>query len=50
MATVTASASRTSEFTQAHRCRHCGRAFWGSRSWPSGVTVKCPRPACGGLN
>lgn len=44
MATVTASASRTGEYTEPHACRVCKRAFWGKRSW-NGVTVTCPH--CG---
>jgi hypothetical protein len=44
MATVTASAHRTSEYTEAHRCRSCQRAFWGKRAW-NAVTVICPH--CG---
>lgn len=44
VATVTASASRTSEYTEPHRCRSCGKAFWGKRSW-NAVTVECPH--CG---
>jgi ribosomal protein L37E len=47
MASVTASASRTGEYTEPHACRKCGRAFWGKRSW-NGVTVICPR--CGAGN
>lgn len=38
---VTASASRVGEYTEPHKCRGCGRAFWGKRSW-NGVTVACP--------
>lgn len=41
MATQTASASRTGEYTQVKKCKRCGRAFWTKRSW-NGVTVKCP--------
>lgn len=44
MATVTASSTRTGEYTEPHRCRSCGKAFWGMRSW-NGVTVACPH--CG---
>ena len=47
MMTVTASGNRTSDYTEAHRCRGCRRAFWGKRSW-SGVQVKCPH--CGTIN
>lgn len=41
MFTVSASAHRTSEYTEPHCCRICSRAFWGKRSW-NGVTVRCP--------
>jgi ribosomal protein L37E len=44
MATVTASATRTADYTEAHRCRKCARAFWSKRSW-NAVTVECPH--CG---
>jgi len=47
MATVTASASRTSDYSEAHKCRSCARTFWGKRSW-NRVTVKCPH--CSTLN
>lgn len=45
--TVTASRTRTSEYTEAHSCRGCRRAFWAKSSW-NRVTVKCPH--CGVLN
>ena len=41
MSTVTASATRSGDHTEPHRCRSCGRAFWGKRSW-NGVGVVCP--------
>lgn len=44
---VTASASRTSEYTEAHACRACRRAFWAKSSW-NAVTVTCPH--CGAGN
>lgn len=47
MASVTASPTRTGEYTEPHRCRHCSRAFWGKKSW-NGLTVMCPR--CRGGN
>ena len=46
MAIVTASASRTPEYTQVHRCRVCGKAFWGKSSW-NAVTVRCPHCSAG---
>ena len=47
MPIVAASASRSGEYTEAHRCRSCGRAFFGKRSW-NGLNVKCPH--CGTVN
>ncbi|MFS0795387.1 hypothetical protein [Microbacterium sp. 1P10AE] len=47
MDTVTASESRAGEYTAAHRCRHCARAFWGKPGW-NAVSVRCPR--CRGIN
>lgn len=44
MARVKGSASRTSEYTEVHKCRGCGRAFWAKSSWDR-VTVTCPH--CG---
>lgn len=41
MAKVTASRSRSGEYTEVHKCRSCGRAFWGKASW-NRVTVVCP--------
>jgi predicted RNA-binding Zn-ribbon protein involved in translation (DUF1610 family) len=38
------SPSRTGDYTEPHKCRSCGRAFWAKRSW-NGVTVECPH--CG---
>jgi uncharacterized protein with PIN domain len=37
----TASARRTSKYTQVHQCRGCRRAFWIPNSW-NRVTVRCP--------
>lgn len=42
MASVTASRTRTTEYTQVHRCSGCGKAFWAKPSW-NAVTVVCPR-------
>lgn len=47
MATVMASGSRTSEYTEVHKCSGCGRAFWAKPSW-NAVTVICPH--CGHKN
>lgn len=47
MNTVTASASRTGDYTQVHKCAGCGRAFWAKASW-NRVNVKCPH--CSHLN
>lgn len=47
MSTETASASRTSDYTEAHRCRDCRKTFWAKASW-NGVNVKCPH--CGQIN
>lgn len=41
MATKTASATRTGDYTQPKKCNGCGRAFWTNRAW-NAVTVKCP--------
>ncbi|MET3937032.1 phage FluMu protein Com [Arthrobacter sp. OAP107] len=38
---VTAAASRTSTYTEPHKCRACNKAFWSKASWNS-VTVTCP--------
>lgn len=45
--TVTASATRTGDFTRVHKCGSCSRAFWTRATW-NGVTVKCPH--CKHLN
>lgn len=47
MTTKTASKSRTGNYTSAHKCRNCGKAFWTDPSW-NRVTVKCPH--CGSAN
>lgn len=47
MATEKASASRTSDYTEVHKCSSCGRAFWAKPSW-NAVTVICPH--CGARN
>ncbi len=39
--TETASVSRSGDYTSAHRCRSCGKAFWAKPSW-NAVTVICP--------
>ena len=39
---ATGSPSRSNDYTEPHKCRKCGRLFWGKRSW-NGVTVICPR-------
>lgn len=41
MTTKTASASRTTQYTQPKKCDGCRRAFWIPRNWNQ-VTVKCP--------
>jgi len=41
---VTASAHRTGDYTEVHRCRSCRKSFWSKRSW-NRVTVNCPH--CG---
>lgn len=41
MATKIGSVRRTGTYTEAHRCRSCGRAFWADSSW-NYVTVVCP--------
>ncbi len=43
----TGSSSRTSEYTDVHKCSTCGRAFWAKASW-NRVNVKCPH--CGSDN
>ncbi len=45
----TASAHRTRDHTQVHRCRSraCGKAFWAKASW-NRVQVRCPH--CGTIN
>lgn len=42
----TASASRGGAYTEAHKCRGCGKTFWGKSSW-NGVTVTCPHCSTG---
>lgn len=44
---VTASATRQGSYTQPHRCRHCGKTFYGGADWDR-VTVVCPH--CKGEN
>ena len=44
MARVNGSVSRTSEYTEVHKCRGCEKAFWAKSSWDR-VTVTCPH--CG---
>lgn len=39
---VTASATRTGEHTEPHRCAGCKSTFWAKRSW-NRVSVVCPR-------
>ena len=41
METKTASARRTSEYTQVKKCDGCSRALWAKKSWDR-VNVKCP--------
>lgn len=41
MQTVTASPTRTGEYTQVKRCHKCARAFWAKASW-NAVMVRCP--------
>lgn len=40
----TASVRRGGDYTEPHKCRACGRAFWGKSSW-NRVSVKCPHCA-----
>jgi DNA-directed RNA polymerase subunit RPC12/RpoP len=47
MRTEKGSSSRTSEYTEVHKCGGCGRAFWAKSSW-NGVRVECPH--CSQMN